>query len=135
MGLSRKDKQSTLTRLLVAAAIACAWLAPSTTAMASTAGDNVQVKVSVVDSVGVSIGGRALEMVSSPRTGEVIIEFATGTASFPKGGLQMEKLRMLGAEARFGLPVGRGAAYRISDAVPGGSAVPATRVVVTVSKL
>jgi hypothetical protein len=118
MGREIKENSSARYWFLLAAVIACAWLLPSTAGAASS-GDDVRVKLTVMDSVGVNVGPSALAMESGPRTGQVTKIYSRGAASpFMSGNLRFRLTSNAVSSLYSGLPNGRSAAIIPAGAAP-----------------
>jgi len=146
MGAMRKDKHTWKVGVLVLVIFACAWLIPTVAAAAVSAGGATQIKVNVVDSVGVKVGrietlGIMPVPISDRQAGGaalVVDWFVTkATLSPSKSKMPAVTPDKNGAEIIFKLPVGQ-AAGKVDDAVLSDAStekVATTQVVVTVTIL
>jgi len=119
--------------LLIVTAFTCAWLLPSDEGIASEPTGSFKVRITVIDSLGASVGMAALDTVSTGKLGSAVTKFVTQTASsrLHSGSVLVPAV---GVGATFGLPVGQGTGRPANDdAVQGG--VSDSEIIVTTVNL
>ena len=141
MGKTNRQGNFASLWFLVLLLIVGAWLLPSSIGLASSAVDNVRVKVKVVDVVSVNVGKSAVNKVSGPGGGQIVTEFVTRAAPAQLGSSQTDDKTQAHGDSgmKVLVPVGHCKSGIDSyGAVPGDepfAMVNASAIMVTVSRL